>query len=597
MTGQASPHAPSSVVIGRGRAWLHIPQAGSPAGRAPVLFLGPHGAEDLCARRSLFDLADRMARTGHLVMRLDLPGTGDSLGTLQDTELWNEWVNCTLESLALLQSRAPGNGLCLLGMRLGALVGLAAQQQAAARGLDLTQLVLLAPVLNGRQHVRELRTLSAPDADGLEVAGFQWGTDLQQALNGQDAASWAPAPGVVRAFVGLAHSNKAWTQWSASWASAVELTVQPYGDLQQHIGDQVFSQTPEALWHAAVRWVNQGSPAPDKPATPPHSPDTMPSQVLKGSLFTETAVTIGEATPMTAIFCESTRPDRCSGQPVVVFCNTGRNPHTGWARSWVELARLLAVQGYDSLRYDLPGIGDSPPLPQPPDELLYSNQQFPLLQSVTDDLSRRLPEGTPLIMVGMCSGGFLAYHHAVADRRIRHVILVNVQKFVWVPGTSLAIAWRTLTTRPAQNYIRLAMQWQTWRRFLSGQVNWRPIVQKLWSVLSRRIGHRVQALIRAFTRRFRPESEWNPHDRIPLGFQRLSQRGTGVSVLYSEDDAGRDEFALYFGPASTGFTQLAGARLTLIPNADHELTSAESRRVMYDEVLLACNTVAGRIQN
>lgn len=595
-----TPTTLHAVAWGRSRGWLHRPAAETPR-QEPVLMFGPHGAEDLCARHSLACLADQLAHQGHWVLRVDLPGTADALGSLTDPALWPEWIDAGVDALRLLLAQAQTPTACVLGHRLGALVALACVEQASQQGLTVPRLALLAPVLQGRQHLRELRTLADPGATGLQVTGIAWGDELQSALSAVDATTRPPPPGVAQVLVGLAQRSKAWTQFEALWAPATQLTTVPYDDLDQHIGNPLFSRPPVALWQALAEWLHQPHPALDAPAnthgtcaTAPPLP--LPSARLADTGFVETGLLIPGEAPMAAVLCEATASPAhpaAGPRPVVILCNTGRNPHHGWSRSWVDLARTLAQNGCHSLRFDLPGVGDSLPLPQPPQELLYNDQMLPHLQRVVDHLSHTHPSH-PLVLVGTCSGGYLAFHHARTDPRIRHLLLVNVQKFVWVPGTSLEAVMRS-TTRSAHAYGQLALQADTWKRLLKGQVNWQGIAAKF--------GHMAWARLQTLGRRLRrtalqwlhaPQADaWptDPHERVLEGFARMAQRGTRVSVVYSEDDGGRDEFAHYFGPQGQRFTRLPHTRMTLVAGADHLLTSPDARRVMHAEVLHACRAL------
>ncbi|GAB4088697.1 alpha/beta hydrolase family protein [Hydrogenophaga soli] len=595
-----TPTTLHAVAWGRSRGWLHRPAAETPR-QEPVLMFGPHGAEDLCARHSLACLADQLAHQGHWVLRVDLPGTTDALGSLTDPALWPEWIDAGVDALRLLLAQAQTPTACVLGHRLGALVALACVEQASQQGLTVPRLALLAPVLQGRQHLRELRTLADPGATGLQVTGIAWGDELQSALSAVDATTRPPPPGVAQVLVGLAQRSKAWTQFEALWAPATQLTTVPYDDLDQHIGNPLFSRPPVALWQALAEWLHQPHPALDAPAnthgtcaTAPPLP--LPSARLADTGFVETGLLIPGEAPMAAVLCEATASPAhpaAGPRPVVILCNTGRNPHHGWSRSWVDLARTLAQNGCHSLRFDLPGVGDSLPLPQPPQELLYNDQMLPHLQRVVDHLSHTHPSH-PLVLVGTCSGGYLAFHHARTDPRIRHLLLVNVQKFVWVPGTSLEAVMRS-TTRSAHAYGQLALQADTWKRLLQGQVNWQGIAAKF--------GHMAWARLQTLGRRLRratlrwlhaPQADtWptDPHERVLEGFARMAQRGTRVTVVYSEDDGGRDEFAHYFGPQGQRFTRLPHTRMTLVAGADHLLTAPDARRVMHAEVLQACRAL------
>ncbi|WP_204280102.1 hypothetical protein, partial [Raoultella ornithinolytica] len=56
------------------------------------MIVPPHGLEALAATKSLRLLAEAVAAAGHACLRLDLPGTGDSLGSDADPDRIEAWT-------------------------------------------------------------------------------------------------------------------------------------------------------------------------------------------------------------------------------------------------------------------------------------------------------------------------------------------------------------------------------------------------------------------------------------------------------------------------------------------------------------------------
>jgi dienelactone hydrolase len=108
-------------------------------------------------------------------------------------------------------------------------------------------------------------------------------------------------------------------------------------------------------------------------------------------------------------------------RPAVIFLNAGLLHRVGPNRVYVRIARELARYGFSSLRFDLSGIGDSPP----------RTDGLPLraasLRDVTDALdflsaTRGL---SSFILIGMCSGADLAFRVALADARVVGAVLID----------------------------------------------------------------------------------------------------------------------------------------------------------------------------
>jgi alpha-beta hydrolase superfamily lysophospholipase len=561
------------VVVGACRGWLHRPPTGGPVHDNLVL-VPAHGVEDLATRASLARLAHGLAASGHTVLRLDLPGSGDALGDWTQPGLLAAGVDAVVQAVDAVRQWTGHPPTALMGLRLGTLVATRAAQALAAAGRPVSGLALLAPVVQGRQHVRELQALHTGDGP-VAVAGFAFSPDTLADLSAQDLGqppTPCPAP---RVFLGVPGTPRGLNALVAQWQATAVLTSEPYPGLAEHIGDPTQSVAPQALFERLGQWLAEGS-APAPLPTPASRPERPAPAVLHGPGFAETGDVLPVATGLAAVWCDPAAPAGPAAGPVVVVCNAGRNPHTGWARGSVQLARALAGQGLPSLRFDLAGLGDSPPLPDAPAETLYHPVNFPQLRAVLDQVVLRHP-ARPVVVVGACSGGHLAFHEAVDDDRVRGLVLVNVQRFIWVEGMSLQAEMRS-AGKSTQAYRQKLFQADTWRRLLRGGVD----VKYVATALLRRLWKKVHS-------RLQPPDP-GPR-RIRDGFAALAQRGTHTLVLYSQDDGGRDDFARCVGADTTAFTRLAHTRQVLLPDADHDLTADWAQARLRQEVLDLCRSL------
>lgn len=103
--------------------------------------------ERVFAQRVYMRFASALAEAGHVVLRFDYEGDGDSEGDsgLTSTEDCVSDIACAAEFVA---SVVPGARLALLGLRAGALLAAAAAPLCAAHGL-----LLWAPVLSGKSYL------------------------------------------------------------------------------------------------------------------------------------------------------------------------------------------------------------------------------------------------------------------------------------------------------------------------------------------------------------------------------------------------------------------------------------------------------------
>ena len=146
-----------------------------------VLFVAPFGWEETCSYRPLRWLAQLLAAKGISVLRFDLPGTGDSSGDACDPHLFEAWIQSISDAATLLRELSGASNISLLGVRLGAMLGLTAVVRGVAAVHDL---ILWAPCTTGRAYLREIKAMRslessdhcASDTQSVEsIPGFEAG--------------------------------------------------------------------------------------------------------------------------------------------------------------------------------------------------------------------------------------------------------------------------------------------------------------------------------------------------------------------------------------------------------------------------------------
>lgn len=117
-------------------------------------------------------------------------------------------------------------------------------------------------------------------------------------------------------------------------------------------------------------------------------------------------------------------------QSVSLIClNTGLNDMVGWHRIQVKIARLLAERGYNVLRFDDTGIGDSEgDITKESVVDIFSDIETGLFvqnaDSAVNFLRKRFPD-EKLIYLGFCGGGLTAFHSAASNRNVAGVINIG----------------------------------------------------------------------------------------------------------------------------------------------------------------------------
>jgi pimeloyl-ACP methyl ester carboxylesterase len=127
-----------------------------------VLICPPVGHEYVNCHRALRQLSTRLAGAGFPVLRFDYYGCGDSSGR-DDEGTVQQWLEDISAAVVELRHRALCCEICVIGLRLGATLGMIAGAKRA--GFD--SLVLWDPVVDGTSYLGELLQLQK------EMSGFR----------------------------------------------------------------------------------------------------------------------------------------------------------------------------------------------------------------------------------------------------------------------------------------------------------------------------------------------------------------------------------------------------------------------------------------
>src|SRR5206468_1987528 len=119
----------------------------------------------------------------------------------------------------------------------------------------------------------------------------------------------------------------------------------------------------------------------------------------------------------------------------ILLLNAGAIHHIGPNRLYVTVARRWAAAGDRVLRLDITGIGENPPRPGEPDNVVYSPRA---LEDIHDAIVwlRRQPGVSDLRVVGLCSGAYHAIKSAAAGDPVSGIVSINPLTFHWTPDQS-----------------------------------------------------------------------------------------------------------------------------------------------------------------
>ncbi|RZT31841.1 serine aminopeptidase domain-containing protein [Cupriavidus agavae] len=558
--------------------WLHEAAGAEGGAKTGVVLCAPQLHEAMWAHRGLRHLADDLAAAGVPVLRFDYYGTGDSAGEGGEPDFVPRAVQNIVSAAGQLRALAGVQRLVLCGWRLGATLAVLAAETMAARDNGPAALVLMAPVINGRGYLRELRALTAfydpaqapgapasapaaaPDA-GMDVLSYRLAAEAMHEIGALrlDRRPGCPAPNVLLlddapgSMSAVAALGRQYEQ------AGVQVDVRDFFDSRLMMKSPEISAVPEAAWRGVVQWL-----APDaSPAAEPPQPATVTlagthdvDGVIEHSVWIDGGRQFG-------VLCEPAG----QGDPpraVVIFPNTGGSHHVGDGRAFVLLSRALARRGFAALRLDVSTLGDSPGAAR---EMAVPRAYAPRPRedvSAAVDWARARGH-THIVMAGVCSGAYLSFQAALTNPSVTGVVMANALKFLWRDADDAAEHSGETTLR---DYLFAARNARNWQRLMRGDI---PVGR-----IAAKVGQR---LARLFAPRPAPGvAEVDPEpDHARDAMARLSRRGVQLDLLYGVDDAGLALAGRCFGDGWQALHDLPGVSAHRCAQLDHAMILAPSR--------------------
>ena len=445
-------------------AFLHRPVAVS-ADTTGVLLCPPFGWEEIVTYRTRRAWAERLALAGHPALRIDLPGTADSLGSPREPARLEVWTKAVSQAAEWLRVASGCQRVAAIGIGLGGVVA----TMATADGAPIDDLVLWNVPARGRKIVRELRAFTAVSMarhlreeaeahverpDVLDSAGRIMTAETVDAVAAVDLTSVRIAAAEHRRVLMLGRDSSTVDQSLCDHLvkSGADVTVISGDGYAAMMTNPRLSVTPSATIARSIDWL---SASPRSSTVTPRLGTSGPRPIPEaastllfqrdGQTIRETAVTIQLDTGhMFGILCE---PAESTGSCVsALFLSEGAARRLGPSGLWVETARRWAARGVPTLRLDQPAIGDSDG-----DEVKY--QKISTLygkevrRSTASALDAMEARGLPgkFVVVGLCSGAYWSVQGALTEERIVGCFAINPPVLVWRRWTLLAI--KILTDR------------------------------------------------------------------------------------------------------------------------------------------------------
>jgi alpha-beta hydrolase superfamily lysophospholipase len=574
------PAAPTPIVFES----LHGPLAGfhhvarPPVARASgVVLCPPVGYDAMMTHRTYRHLAERLSSLGFHVLRFDYHGTGDSSGRQDEPGRVAAWLASIDAAIDELHARTGIRETTLFGVRTGGLLAAASAQ----RRRDVSTLVLWAPGQNGRSYVREFRAFNtikneagpvngaATEKDEV-VAGYLFSADTLASLSQIDLLK-TELCAVKRALI-LGRDDvpgaepRLVAHWAAKGIQAEHPTVAGYAGMMR---DAEFSTLPEAALGYIVDWMaaahrpalgvmGDGRRACGEAVLHTQSQGAVP--------VVERALAYDAAGRLFGILAQPRHAIGARARTVMLLLNVGSNHHVGPHRMYVTLSRELSARGFSAFRFDVAGLGDSCTPPGTPENSLYSERSILDVEQAMTFLTRTI-DAERFVLLGICSGAYLAFHTTAKDARVSGQILVNPQTFEWREGDSLEIKIKKQSYKATRFYRRALFEKDTWVRLYRRDINLRGIAAQLVVRSRQQVVARVSRLL--------SRSEEVSH--VARSFTAVAERGTQSLLVYSGNDGGIDVIESHLGARGGRMRRRKNFRFEIIEGADHTITPLSSQ--------------------
>jgi pimeloyl-ACP methyl ester carboxylesterase len=503
-----------------------------------VVLCYPLGYEGICAHRAFRDLAIRLASEGFPTLRFDYAGTGDALGDETSPDRASAWRRSVVEAVAELRRRGGVERVALAGTRQGALLACVAASDLGG----VEALALWAPVVSGRAWAREVRAFAAvrreSDVVGpgdVNLAGFLLTASTLEALSELDLSALESAPArrvlvVSRDDVPAPAAETHFVSRLASLGVAVEQRCIPgYAAMMVHPHE---TRAPDAVWTEIVRWLGEGVPRDIQP-TPPQRE----AAILDLVGAREEALRFGGEDRLFGML--GTPAAGPPPETAILLLTVAAQHRIGPNRIYLRWARSLAAEGYATLRFDVSGTGDSLVNETGLENIPYALDHVADVQAAISLLEGRGVRR--FVLVGMCSGSYLAYHAALSDARVSGMVLINPRTFDWKPGDRISSPNLPTAAKSTRFYWRMLFAGETWRRLWSREIE----IGVVTSTLVRRAGALAFEFAReGLVRIVGAERAANP---VRRAFERLTARGMDALLVFGADDAGIDLIERYLG--------------------------------------------------
>ncbi|MDZ4693884.1 MAG: alpha/beta fold hydrolase [Deltaproteobacteria bacterium] len=498
-----------------------------------VLLCDPFGSDRMNLHATYRELALRLSAMGFHVLRIDYPGTCDSLGGPRRSSRVSTWLDALDAGASWIKTTSGCPELSVFGAMLGGTLAAA----LASRRNDVTGMVLWGPYPTGRAFVREAvafaqMSVANPDRvrpddweeGDVDAMGLLLPTEMVDELKKLSLTEMS-FPGLRAASI---HKRNTDTPVDALFRHLETAGISVDAPVKSvdvsSVGEDPLP--PDWWFDAVLKWWDRNYPSLEV-GTPPLVPNLSECVAIAsdaGAVVQEQMVRFGSDRGLFGILTEG---DRSLPRPSfgIVFVSGGWNHRVGINRNQTTWGRQWALLGFDVLRFDIRGFGDSLALRPGDRGLLYRRETVMDLVDAMDYMQARTGLSR-FVFIGLCAGGYQALHCAIADPRVVGLALLNPLRLS--PGGADGVAARVVQPVRLSRFVQSIGDPGSWKRLLSFD-----------SALPGRLttlGNRFAAAGKRWLRRKLDPSALPPVTWLGRTIALLVERGTQILVVFDAGD-------------------------------------------------------------
>jgi len=456
--------------------WLHLPES-LQIKTTGIVLCSPFGYEQVHSHQAYLHLADELAAKNNATIRFDFHGSSDSAGDgfseailphyLKDIENIFQWMKANLET----------KHLSLIGLRTGASV--AAKYSSES---EVEKLVLWSPCVKGRHFVREMQALEKVAGhdkqthdDFIDSGGFIYTNELLADLKSLDLLKQSYK---VKDKCLLIERDDAPTNQRLHTHLEESLEQLDYYQMNEYLSmmaEPHESELPEECTHKIASLFSAEDEVHSVSLESFSSPTSCEISIGEESRKLKEEQFVFEVEDR-AIFAVKTSPvtrRQDADTPLITLVNSGSVYHVGPNRIYVELARSLANQGFDVIRFDMSNLGDSVIGEQPEENRPYPSRAMDDIAEII--LKLRKEHGySNVVMSGLCSGAYHTLHSSLChqeDPNWLESILINPLTFYRDNLGSDSKKTTYHVERYTHYYASSLKDITKWKKLFSGQSN------------------------------------------------------------------------------------------------------------------------------